>query len=63
MSLARQGEDVDLPEELAESIRLHDLVQLTGWSIEYIDSAPAYQLDRLLLVRAADIAAQQRRGG
>ena len=60
LTLARQGDEVDLPDELDEAIRIYDLVQLTGWSLEYLDNSPAMVLDRLLLVRAADIQVQKR---
>jgi hypothetical protein len=35
-------------------------VELTGWTLDYIDTAPAHRLDQLLLVRAADILAQKK---
>jgi hypothetical protein len=57
----RQGDtEVDLEPEMHEAIRYHDLIELTGWSFEYIDSAPAVRLDQLLMVRAADILAQKK---
>jgi hypothetical protein len=49
-----RGEDgVELPDWADEVVRLHDAIELTGWSIEQIEATPAVLLDRLLLVHAA----------
>ena len=50
-----------LSDDELDAIRLHDLIELTHWTIPEIDAAPAIIVNRLLLVRAATIDAQ--RGG
>ena len=57
--MARRGEGPELPPDLAEMIRLHDLVELTGWTIPQIEETPAVICNQLLLVRTAGILASR----
>lgn len=48
----------DLPEWAEETIRLHTILDLTGWTLDQIEAAPAVILDRLLTVHYAKSRAQ-----
>jgi hypothetical protein len=47
-----EGDDW-LPKWGAEAIRIHTIIEMTHWTLDEIESAPAVVLDRLLTVQAA----------
>jgi hypothetical protein len=47
-----------LPDWANSMLRVYEVVKLTGWSLEQIESTPALVLDRLLLIHHAHQRAQ-----